>query len=100
MEVKFPLIHALFEDSKLILLALVYSGAATGGGPKAGTTGLVGLSMSISDSELLPDVTEVSVLGGPPGGSPAFLVFFFFSVPAFDPFVEAGVAGSESSFPA
>ena len=67
---------------------------------EAGTTGLVGLSMSISDSELLPNVTEVSVPGGPPDRSSAFLVFFFFSVPAFAPFVEVGVAGSESSFPA
>ena len=79
---------------------MAYSGAATGGGPKAGTTGLVELFMSISDSELLPDVTEVSVPGGPPDQSSAFLVFFFFSVPAFDPFEEVGVAGSESSFPA
>ena len=100
IEFKFPLIHALFVDSKLILSALAFYGAGSGVSPGAGATGLVGLS--ISDSESLPDVTIVSVPGKPPGGSPAFftfLFFFSFSIPVFAASVEFCVAGSEHSFP-
>ena len=94
--------HALFVDPKLILSALAFSGAGSGGRPGAGVTGLAGLS--ISDSESLPDVTVVSVPGQPPGGSPAFFTFlffffFFFSIPVFAASVEFCVTGSEHSFP-